>query len=430
MNAFIWAGLAIALLVIAAVVILRRRSPGSAAQAPAASASAPAVVAAGTPSQPLTQPALEEEETVAVLIGPSAQEPVLSITALEGRLPKGARAVEAESTTISQLAPFLQTVPSLLTSREVARGGYMKVIIDGPLAKAADGNGFRGFSLGPRGIKEQARLLDPSRLSKLVNMTAILNIASVVVAQKHLADIDKKLDDIKRGVERIDAFLRDERKASILGALDYLRQVAHALFKGELSPVVRQRLEDYEGQLLATERHLRAELTRETQGIEGIKDPNTFRTNGLVGKIREQQALLDNLYDQWLLCVRARVAGWQLLSAFPGEQHIKQARLSSLQASVESLTCSGGLLDDAKQLMEAKIETVKSKLEFESALNEKRAGLRRWIQNELVAAGAAMREQGRGLAAGEAMLLEQQKPTVLALKLDAGRIVEAHHLPA
>ncbi|MGO4330143.1 MULTISPECIES: hypothetical protein [unclassified Cupriavidus] len=426
MNAFIWAGIAV-LVVIAAVLVLRRRTP-AAAPAPAAAIMQPPATPA-TQAPTAAQPE-QAEDTVAILVGPSAEEPVLSITALDGKLPKGARKVEADSTTLSQLSPVLQAVPNLLSAREVARGGYMKVIIDGPLVKAADGEGYRAFTMGAKGIKQQARLLDPSRLSKMVNAAAILNIASLIVAQKHLADIGKKLDEIKQGVERIEAFLRDERKAGILGALDYLRQVAHALFQGELSPAVRQKLEDYEGQLLATERHLKAELTRETQGIAEIKDPDTFRTNGLVTKIRERQTLLDGLYEQWLLCVRARVAGWQLLSAFPGEHHMKQARLSSLQDSVDSLARSGGLLDEAKQLMEGKIESVKSRLEFESALTEKRASLRKWIQGELAAAGAAMREQGRGLAAGEAMLLEQQKPTVLALKLNAGRIVEAHHLPA
>ncbi|QOT76583.1 hypothetical protein [Cupriavidus basilensis] len=430
MNAFIWAGLAIVIAAVVATVVSRRRAGQSADTPVPVAQRASLVTMSGEATSPAPAQVQEEEDTVAILLGPSAAEPVVSISEFPGKLPKGSRPIAAEGTTLSQLGPVLQAVPSLLTSREVARGGYMKVIIDGPLVKAADGEGYRAFTMGAKGIKQQARLLDPSRLSKMVNAAAILNIASLVVAQKHLADITKKLDDIKQGVDRIEAFLRDERKSSILGALDYLRQVAQALFQGELSPAVRQKLEDYEGQLLATERHLKSELTRETQGIEAIKDPDTFRTNGFVTKIREHQALLDGLHEQWLLCVRARVAGWQLLSAFPGEPHMKQARLDSLEDSVESLVRVGGLLDEAKRLMEAKIETVQSRLERESTLTEKRTNLRKWVQNELVAVAAAVRAQSQGLAAGEAMLLEQQKPTVLAVKLDAGRIVEAHHVPA
>jgi len=429
-KALILAILAIAALAIVLIVVLRRSKSAPARQE--GSASAP-VVAAPAPVAAVSEAAAAEEQddAVAVLIGPSAEEPVVSITPLPGKkLPKGARPITAESTTIDRLAPVLQSVPSLLTSREVARGGYMKVVIDGPLVKAADGNGYRAFTMGSKGIRKQANLLDPSRLSKMVNAAAILNIASLVVAQKHLADIGKKLDEIKQGVERIESFLRDERKAGVLGALDYLRQVAHALFQGELSPAVRQKLEDYEGQLLATERHLKAEIARETQGIEDIKDPDTFRTNGLVANIRAKQTQLDELHEQWVLCLRARVAGWQLLSAFPGEQHIKQARLQSLHESVDSLVAAGGPMEEAARLMREKIETVKSRLEREATLEEKRAGLRGWISKELAAASDTMRKQGAALTAGKAMLLEQEQPTVLALKLDAGRIIEAHHLPA
>lgn len=428
MKALILAILAIAVLAVVAIALLRRSRRAPAAQvAPAAVAAAPAPVAVA--AEAVAEE--EKDDAVAVLIGPSAEEPVVSITPLPGKkLPKDARPIEAASVTIDRLAPVLQAVPSLLTSREVARGGYMKVIIDGPLVKAADGNGYRAFTMGSKGVRKHANLLDPQRLSKMVNAAAILNIASLVVAQKHLVDIGKKLDEIKQGVERIESFLRDERKSGVLGALDYLRQVAHALFQGELSPAVRQKLEDYEGQLLATERHLKAEITRETQSIADIKDPDTFRTSGLVANIRAKQTLLDELHEQWTLCLRARVAGWQLLSAFPGEQHIKQARLQSLHESVESLVVSGGPMEEAARLMREKIETVKSRLEREATLEEKRAGLRGWIGQELAAAGEAMRRQGMALAAGQSMLLEQQKPTVLALKLDAGRIVEAHQLAA
>ncbi|MEI6934131.1 hypothetical protein ACOQLP_30475, partial [Klebsiella pneumoniae] len=97
---------------------------------------------------------------------------------------------------ISRLSPLLQTLPSLATSAHVASHQYMEVIINGPLASVKDGPGFRGFSLGEKGIKEHAVLLNPDKLSQLVNAGMLLNVASAVLAQKHLADISKKLTEI------------------------------------------------------------------------------------------------------------------------------------------------------------------------------------------------------------------------------------------
>lgn len=45
--------------------------------------------------------------------------------------------------------------------------------------------GFRGFSTGEKGIKEHAVLLNPDKLSQLVNAGMLLNVASAVLAQKH-----------------------------------------------------------------------------------------------------------------------------------------------------------------------------------------------------------------------------------------------------
>lgn len=46
------------------------------------------------------------------------------------------------------ISPLLQALPSALTSHHFAQHNDMEVIIDGPLAKAKDGVGFRAFSLG------------------------------------------------------------------------------------------------------------------------------------------------------------------------------------------------------------------------------------------------------------------------------------------
>lgn len=94
-----------------------------------------------------------------------------------------------------------------MTAAEVANKHIMEVVIHGDLAKAADGNGLRAFSRASNGnFTEHARLYHADSLSNLVNAAAVWQIASVVVAQKHLADINKKLEDLQDGINRISDF--------------------------------------------------------------------------------------------------------------------------------------------------------------------------------------------------------------------------------
>ena len=70
----------------------------------------------------------------------------------------------------------------------------MEVVVDGTLARAADGSGLLPFVRGPNGrIVEQARLFDAANLQRMVSAAALWQVASVIVAQKHLADISGRL---------------------------------------------------------------------------------------------------------------------------------------------------------------------------------------------------------------------------------------------
>lgn len=101
----------------------------------------------------------------------------------------------------------------------------MEVIINGSLANVKDSPGFRGFSLGEKGIKEHAVLLNPDKLIHLVNTDVLLNIASVVLAKKHLADISQNLTEIIEAVREVSAFQNNAQKSEIVGTIQYLQQI-------------------------------------------------------------------------------------------------------------------------------------------------------------------------------------------------------------
>lgn len=375
-------------------------------------------------------PSHEENDAIELHFGPSANQHILSVSRLPVlTISNSARRLKPDLSTVSRLGPLLQAVPSILAASELATGDYMQVIINGPLAAAKDGNGMLPWTRNAKGnIEKVARLKDPQTLSNLVNAAALLQIASVVVAQKHLADISKKLDAIKQGVDRIVAFQRDERKSIITGILKYYEQVAHAVLQGELPDSVRQKFEDYEGQLLAVQDHLTAELRREVENVDYLKDSDLFGSKGLQEVIKKHQLLIDDLHEQWILCLRARAAGWQLLSAFPGELHLKQARQRDIQSSMDILTAREGLLADVGERMDRKIATLKALWNKQSTLDQRKSDLREWTRSTIPAVRYKAGLVGQELLQGEAMLLEQQQPVILAFKVKAGEMVEAYQL--
>lgn len=99
---------------------------------------------------------------------------------------------------IGRLTALIQAVPSLLVASEAHGKRLMEVVINGDLVRAADGNGSRPYAITNGRISELARLFEVEKLSDMINAAAVWQIASVVVAQKHLADISQKLDELKK----------------------------------------------------------------------------------------------------------------------------------------------------------------------------------------------------------------------------------------
>lgn len=135
---------------------------------------------------------------------------------------------------ISTLNQLIGCIPSLLIQKEVSQNNI--AVLDIPLEKlkeAKDENGLRAFIMGDKGIERNARIFEPEKLRKLVNTGVLINLASTLVAQKHLADINQKLNNINEGIENIKKFLEDERESKIIVAYEDVNQVYSSLLKGE-----------------------------------------------------------------------------------------------------------------------------------------------------------------------------------------------------
>ena len=373
----------------------------------------------------------EDTSPSIVLIGRTENEPLVSFeTMTEGNFTHSGRPLDIASAKVDRLASFLQAVPSMVTAAEVTRVNYMEVVINGPLAAAKDGDGFRGFTRVGSSIKEHARLFDADRLRNLVQGGALLQIASVLVAQKHLADISEKLSDIKQGVDQIQEFQRDERKSRIVGTLDYLAQAAQAILHGEYSHAVRQQLEQCEVDLVCIQQHLFVELGKKIDGIATIKDPNKFGTSGLTNAIKGSHDELLSIYEQWALCVQARIAAWQILSAFPSEPQLLLERRISIQGSIDRVHGECGALTALRTKMRTKIHSLYSVTESQLSIAANKRMLEiRVKQKQAIFRSRAVAMKDR-LQKGVSMLRAHQQPVRLAIRIEGGQITEARHLDA
>ena len=260
----------------------------------------------------------------------------------------------------------------MLAAGEASGKQLMEVVVNGNLVRAADGNGFRAMAMGPKGVKEHARLFDPERLQNILNAGAIWQVASVIVAQKHLVDISKKLDLIAKGVAGLSNFVNDQRRSQIEAAYRYLEQARVTLEAGEFPSSIRMELEHCERDLLAIETHLHKEIKRSlatsVQHAEMIGTEDLAM--GISRKIREQEVLLRDL----AVCVRTRICAWHVLALFPGEPKLKEARRGDIQKAVRDFAAVSPAFDNA---ISREIMNMSSRVNLESTLERRRAALKK-----------------------------------------------------
>lgn len=357
----------------------------------------------------------------AVVLGDSVQRPGVRIAPLsdEERF-RAAKALPSDSGLGARLSAGLQAVPALLVEEGHRGKQLMEVVINGELIRAKDGVGLRAWAVGADNkISEHAKLFETNNLQNIVNAAAIWQVASVVVAQKHLADISAKLDDIRKGVQDVAHFLDEGRRAKATGTYEYLEQAVSAIAKGELSPSIRSELETCDRELIQIQHHLQQELERRcTQAIEhkemaGTKDleeesvAKYEKLNGLVKDIR--------------LTLKTRALAWYVLSLYPGEPALKQAKMEGLLHSVDEV--------------ESRLQTIEANAEhdcqkFKSFWNkEETLAIRKANVRKAAQALASDLRDGTSRTKAEVKishgsLLKHDQPTYLVFEVEDGHIGE------
>lgn len=354
-----------------------------------------------------------------LVIGEDPAQPMLTIQAsnADADYAKGTP-LDVGSHSISRLSALMQALPSIVLASEVAGKRLMEVVINGDLVRAADGNGMRAFCMGAKGIKEQARLFDEDQLKNMVNVSALWQIASVVVAQKHMADISAKLDDIRDGVSGISQFLDNQRKSRIEAAYDYLGQAYRAIQGGELPASVRLQLEAREVDLTEIQRHLEKEYHQ--LAAKKVEDQEFVGTEELTKNILRKIASLEALARDISLCTKTRILAWHVLSLYPGEPQLKLARRESIEQSIElflqlGVVCSSAMADE--------ISNVKSSFNREETLQARRASLSKQTAAAVKSVHAGAQSAKVAIVDSAQRMVALDRPTTMLFEFNGRELV-------
>ena len=334
---------------------------------------------------------------------------------------------EQDITGISRLSPLLQTLPSLATSAHVASHQYMEGIINGPLASVKDGPGFRGFSLGEKGIKEHAVLLNPDKLNQLVNTGMLLNVASAVLAQKHLADISKKLTEIVEAVHEVSTFQNNERKSEIIGAIQYLQQITPVVLEGQCSPAIRQKLEDIEVQFSALQDHLLTNITAAGNKVAALKDRGLFGSTEITNKIQTQQKILDERIHEWDLAMKVRAQALHLLTHTEGDTTLVRHRQQTIAGTYQQF---GSVIENVERQLQQRIQNISALAEQSNTTNANKVLLRKWTTTTLMQQKMAIEEAHLSFGKfQQGLLAEQPQSARLLVEVHDGKPVRCFELP-
>lgn len=253
----------------------------------------------------------------------------------------GAGSSDMDSKSVSQFNHLIGLVPS----SAAAVAGHSKQLMTcsfeySNLIQAKDGSGAIGavYKEGSKKFGAQARFQEAKELKSVVTTGLLLNVASQVLAQKHLADINERLQAIEQQVKGIRQFLEQSRLAKIETFQEHLQRIARLLERGE--PVLATTLEilaKNAQDVRAEVTHIRKDLENAHRNIQDFDCTSLFGSNDLRVALREKIDRVNHLQREYLLGMQCLlVANVILFVKYGGNQEFVLAGQDYLSELDES----------------------------------------------------------------------------------------------
>jgi hypothetical protein len=371
MNTLIVAVFCLLLGLALAIIWMKRRKDSEASGERSSSEPSSRVVSASAPEP---EPLIVMPAQVVVTDG---NQEVMSMTLMEDadaakrRLGRAIQLPQqAIKNTISRLIePLMQVAPSAGTAAMANNSRLMEVVINGQMLAASDGNGFRAIAKAGQGF-EHGRLYEPKNLQNIANAAAIWQIASVVVAQKHLADISASLKRVESKVDGIQSFLEEARLATIRSAMNYLEVAKKAVESGEFLERTRGELERFDIELDRVGMALQDQIERES-----VKDleRDSVGCEGEYQSALAKHRHLSRQAGELVLCQEVRLANWYLCSLYPDRSKVLTPRLEQIKKAVAMSLELKARLSDA---MDKDCSLIDATFTSDKVINERRSEVR------------------------------------------------------
>lgn len=373
----------VGILLAAVLAVIRERRSGQVAR-PVIEPQAPGLPEA---TQPVETETIGEPEVPTRLVLAIDDEPVFAMTMLDEvdgtKQVTGLRRHEP-SAFGRALEPLMQVAPCMATTAMVGSRQLMEVVIDGSLVAAANGRGFRAMTMGSSGVQQNARLFEPNALHNVANAAAIWQLASVAVAQKHLADISATLKRVEDKVAGVQSMLEEERAALIVGALKYIHSARQAMQQGEFLDRTRDKLEDFEIRLEQAGMTLLRQMERESESelaTDAVGCTGEYRS-----ALVKHRALAERAAEL-VACAEVRLANWYLCSLYPDRSKMLESRMQQIQQFMVQVGSVKRLLSEA---IDADCQKINSRFTSDKTVAERRTHVRNEARssNETLGEGA------------------------------------------
>jgi nicotinamide mononucleotide adenylyltransferase len=370
----------------------------------------------------------EIENVNEIIIGTSENRPYATLTMLpkDFRPEQNAKNTQITGKALESLAPAIQIAPSLLTAASTYGSKYMKVVVDGTLARAADGNGYRGFvrDATTGKIVNHSRFYDTS-LKELVSLTAGFQILTVVVGQAHLAAINKKLTTIQEGVKSILFMLENQRQAKIKAICQHLSEYNMAVSNGELSEPYRVNIEQIDLELKSLVIELENEIAQKSEKLRTYQDKEKLGCADLHKELVDTSLQIGVLVKQLFISIECRVMACQLTCYFPNSKTISEIRLREIRSDIDRITSNEGVLKRAGDVVFSRVDDIDSRFNKNATIEQRRQEVRnKWwsIEANVSEYKNAIRTD---LSASYSLLQVTGKPVEVLVKIEDGKAQEA-----
>ena len=212
---------------------------------------------------------------------------------------------ELDPKSISQFNHWLSHLPAVVTASVGNSTRLMTCSFDySQLVKAKDGSGAIGAvrKSGSSKFGAQARFQQAEGLKAMVNVNLVFNVASQLLAQKHLADINERLQTIEQKVDAIQMHLKTSRFAKIRTLREHLHIIGILLESGaEITKDTLQNLAKNAQEVRSQIIHISEDITAADVEIERFGPVSWFGSNDLRDELNQKIKNIERLQREYLM---------------------------------------------------------------------------------------------------------------------------------